>query len=91
MSKIKDLINKDILKNPHLKEKYREEKVKLEVALKVMELRESQKLTQKEFALKTGKTQSVIARIESGKSNVTIQTLADLAEESGKELNITFK
>ena len=56
-----------------------------------MELRESQKLTQKEFALKTGKTQSVIARIESGKSNVTIQTLADLAEESGKELNITFK
>lgn len=91
MSKIRDLINKDIAQNPYLEEEYRKEGIRLDIAVKVMQLRESQHMTQKEFAEKTGKIQSVIVRIENGNSNVTVQTLDELEKKRGKELVIGFK
>ena len=47
MSKIRDLINKDIAQNPYLEEEYRKEGIRLDIAVKDMQLRESQHLIQK--------------------------------------------
>lgn len=90
MSKITDLIQADIKRNPHIESDYQQQSIKLDVAVAVMKLRESQKLTQRQFAEKVGKPQPVIARIENGNSNVTLNTLEELAKKSGKKLKISF-
>lgn len=55
-------------------------------------VRESQKLTQEEFAVKVGKKRSYISRIENGEGNVNVKTLCDIVEDGlGGEFKIILE
>ena len=76
--------------NPELREAYRREVPFAEVAEAIVGLRARHGLSQSEFALKVGRPQSYIARLESGKSNVQVATLLSFAQALGEDLNINF-
>ena len=48
-------------------------------------------LTQNDLSEKTGIQQAMISRIEAGKANPTLETLASLAEGCGKRLRVTLE
>jgi DNA-binding XRE family transcriptional regulator len=60
------------------------------VAYSIKELRVTNNLTQQQLADKAGLTRSVIARIESGRHNITIASLIKIAESMGEKVKITF-
>lgn len=72
------------LKNPKAKEWLE----KLLLGRSIKKLRRSQNLTQKHFAAKLKTSQSVVARIELGKQNLTIQMLIRIAHILGKKIQI---
>lgn len=74
-----------------LREAYRREVPFAEVAHAIVGLRVRHGLSQSEFALKVGRPQSYIARLESGKANVQVSTLLSFARALGDELNIDFE
>lgn len=81
---------KQQLKEPAIKKAYNEEGIKLEVAYMINRLRRESKLTQEELALKLQTTQSVVARIEQGRQNFTLDTLQKIAHIFDKELHVEF-
>lgn len=74
--------------NSNFKKAYKEERHRLDIAYQILELREKENLTQEKLAKKIGTTQSVIARIESGQGNVTIDTVGKIADVLNKRLAI---
>ena len=62
-----------------------------EIIRKVVTERKRQKLTQRELAEKTGLKQSNISRLETGKSNPSIDFLQRIAEGLGKKLHIDIR
>ncbi|MBP9718659.1 helix-turn-helix transcriptional regulator [Candidatus Gracilibacteria bacterium] len=75
------------LQSPQSLEKY--EKILIGAQVKKMRLRKG--LNQKQLAHKLKTTQSVIARIETGKQNLTLRTLCGLSYIFGKRLMIGFR
>ncbi|MBE6173522.1 helix-turn-helix transcriptional regulator [Enterococcus mundtii] len=67
------------------------EEAKLDVALKLAELRKSAGLTQKQLAQKIGKPQSTISRVETGEMNPSIELVIELARGLDKKLVINFE
>lgn len=63
---IHKLIGEDIKRHPHLKEIYKEQDEELEIAMKVVKLRDKLRWSQKKLANELGTTQSIIASIEQG-------------------------
>lgn len=60
-------------------------------AMEVRKLRRRLKLTQANLARKMKVKRELISRIESGRQNVTLETLYRIAEVAGKEINFQFK
>ncbi len=54
------------------------------------ELRKKHNLTQDKLAMKSGLPRSTISRIETGKRNVSIAKLIQIANALGKDLEIRF-
>jgi transcriptional regulator with XRE-family HTH domain len=54
------------------------------------EVRKRADITQRDLAKRSGKAQSAIARIESGRSSPTVATLNQLLAAAGFELNVTL-
>lgn len=67
------------------------EEAKLNVALKLAELRKSAGLTQKQLAQKIGKPQSTISRVETGEMNPSIELVIELAQGLDKKLVLNFE
>ncbi|MZZ59791.1 helix-turn-helix domain-containing protein [Enterococcus mundtii] len=67
------------------------EEAKLDIALKLAELRKSAGLTQKQLAQKIGKPQSTISRVETGEMNPSIELVIELAQGLDKKLVINFE
>ncbi|MBW8308360.1 MAG: helix-turn-helix transcriptional regulator [Candidatus Paracaedibacteraceae bacterium] len=65
-------------------------RVEYEIALELIKARKQSGLTQEEVALRMGTTQSVIARLESGKAVPSIKTLAKYAQATGKHLHLSL-
>ena len=59
---------------------------KLEIARALYEARKAARLTQKELAERMNTSQSFIARMERGRVNITIQTVARYASACGKRI-----
>ena len=78
------------LKNPAFRAKFENSRLRFEAAYKIIEMRSKSKLTQKQFAKKLKVSQSLIARIEQGAQNLTLNTLHKLARACGKELKLEF-
>jgi DNA-binding XRE family transcriptional regulator len=84
------LIEKYTTESPTFKEEFEKEGERLSMAVALMKLREEAGLTQAELAEKVGKPQSTIARIESGRSNITMATIIDIAYALGKKVELKF-
>jgi transcriptional regulator with XRE-family HTH domain len=65
-------------------------RVREAVAAAIRERRKELKLTQQQVADRLGISQQVIARIESGASNMTVATLARIADALEADLGIEF-
>ena len=62
-----------------------------EISAQLIDARNNSGITQKELAQKTGLTQALISRIESGKSHPTIDTLKKIADGLGLRLVVSFE
>lgn len=63
-----------------------EARAALEIARALYEARKAARLTQKELAERMNTSQSFIARMERGRVNITIQTVARYASACGKRI-----
>lgn len=91
MSKIDDYIAKRSQNNANFTKAYNVESQQLQVAVEVRNLRNKLGMTQRELANLVGKPQSTIARIESGKMNVSINILNEIAAATNQSLTVKFK
>lgn len=91
MSKIDEYIAKRSQKSTVFAREYKEENQQLQVAVEVHNLRDKLGMSQREFAKMVGKPQSTIARIESGKMNVSINVLSEIADATNQKLTVRFE
>ncbi|MDP2924640.1 MAG: helix-turn-helix transcriptional regulator [Candidatus Omnitrophota bacterium] len=61
-----------------------------EVGEKISFVRREQNLSQKELAVKIGISQQLISRIEKGRENASLSTLANIARALGKKIEINL-
>ena len=90
MSKIRDLHRK-WMKDADYRKAHKELAPEFALARAVIEARSSAALTQAQLARRMKTTQSVIARLESGRTLPSTKTLERLAKATGTRLTITFK
>ncbi len=91
MSQVQNYIKKRAEKSEEFAHLMEIEEAKLNVALKLAELRKSAGLTQKQLAQKIGKPQSTISRVETGEMNPSIELVIELAQGLDKKLVINFE
>ena len=90
MSNVTDL-HKKWLKEPAYRSAHKALEGEFGLARAVLQARSSAGLTQQEFAKRMETTQSVIARLESGRTRPSTQTLEGLASATGTKLRIRFE
>ena len=90
MTKVSDLHQKG-MKNEEYREAYKELAPEFTLARALIETRVTAGLTQEQLAKRMDTTQSVIARLESGRSRPSTQTLERLALATGTRLKISFE
>lgn len=84
---LEEILNKS-LKSQIFKESYNEELFRLKIASEIKNLRTIKKLTQEKFAEKANMPQSVVARLESGKHSISLDTLNRVAFALGKQVQL---
>lgn len=90
MSKIDAYVTERSKNNPDFAKLVEQENIKLEVAVKVRDLRENMGMSQRAFASLIGKPQSTIARIENGSMNASTRVLSEIAQATNQRLTIQF-
>lgn len=90
MAKVSDLHQK-WLKNKEYRKAHEDLVPEFALARAVIEARASAGLTQEQLAKRMDTTQSVIARLESGRTRPSTQTLERLAAATGTRLKISFE
>lgn len=90
MTKVNDLHRK-WMKDPKYRKAHAELAAEFALARAVIEARVYAGLTQEQLARKMDTTQSVIARLESGRTRPSTQTLERLAAATGTRLKISFE
>lgn len=90
MSKIDEYVTERSKNNPDFAKLVEQENIKLEVAVKVRDLRENMGMSQRAFASLIGKPQSTIARIENGLMNASTRVLSEIAQATNQRLTIQF-
>jgi len=83
-----EVFGKD-LKSREFKNVYSQEIFRLRLARQIREIRTEKNLTQKDVAQKAKMTQSVVARIESGKHSISLETLDRIAQVLNKKIQLT--
>jgi len=90
MSKVKDLHEK-WMRNKDYRKAHAELTAEFALARAVIDARATAGLTQEQLARRMDTTQSVIARLESGRTRPSTQTLERLAAATGTRLKIIFE
>lgn len=75
----------------HKKERILQKARYLMAAMEMRKLRRTLRLSQNELARKMSVKREFISRIESGKHNVTLDTLYRVAEVTGRNLKVMFR
>jgi ribosome-binding protein aMBF1 (putative translation factor) len=78
-------------KDPRWKRVYAEAGFEVRLALDIAKARQRARLTQAQLAEALGTKQSVISRLERGRQNLTLATLAKIAEAVHSDLVVQFK
>lgn len=88
-----EAINEELKNNPELKEAYQEELLINAISRMVVEMRSNAHLTQTELARRAATSQSVIARLESGRDSrmPSLGLLTRIASVANAELKIYFE
>ena len=89
-----DLIPREVVWNSYSKKEQEEIKERARYLKAAMELRKVRKqlhLSQEELAKKMSVKREFISRIESGRQNVTLDTLYRIAEVTGKQFHLSFR
>ncbi|MFA5715075.1 MAG: helix-turn-helix transcriptional regulator [Candidatus Paceibacterota bacterium] len=81
---------KEELKNPVFKKEFEKEYRRIRLAYEMAQMRKKKKMSQEILARKIGTTQSVVARMESGKQNFSVDTLSKIADAFDCKLDIGF-
>lgn len=76
------------LKNPAFRAGFQEEYARLAFAYQIAQLRKKQNISQTELAKRLKTTQSVVARMEAGEQNFTLDTLQKIADAFHRKLKI---
>ena len=84
-------LKKQMLKNPEAKRAYDELGPEYALIHKLIDLRLSQGLTQKQLAKKLGTKQSAISRLERGNLNTTLRSFYKIARALDAKVTITVK
>jgi transcriptional regulator with XRE-family HTH domain len=90
MTKVKDLHQK-WMKSAEYRKAYEALAPEFELARAVIDARVTAGLTQEQLAKRMETTQSVIARLESGRTRPSTHTLERLAAATGTRLKISFE
>lgn len=90
MSKVSDL-HKKWSRDPEYRAAYDELGPEFDLARSLIEARTRAGLTQEQLARKMDTTQSVIARLESGRTRPSTKTLEKLARATKTRLKISFE
>lgn len=90
MTKVNEL-HKKWMKKKEYRVAYQELAPEFTVARAVIKARATAGLTQEQLAQRMETTQSVIARLESGRTRPSTQTLERLATATGTRLKISFE
>ena len=89
MNKAADL-HEEWIQDPEYREAYDRLGAEFELARALIEARMSAGFTQAELAERMKTTQSVVARLESGRSHPSTRTLEKIARATGTRLRISF-
>lgn len=81
-------LHKEWLQNQEYREEYDKLEEEFTIAHALISARAKAKLTQSEVARRMKTTQSVVARLESGASNPSVETLKKYATATGSQLKI---
>jgi ribosome-binding protein aMBF1 (putative translation factor) len=79
------------MKDPKFREAYQELELEYEIALELIQARINAGLTQEELAVRMKTTQSVIARLESGRVLPSVKTLSHYAKATGSHLHVSLE
>ena len=90
MSRVRDLHEK-WSRDPDYRSAYDELESEFELARSLIEARTDAGLTQAQLAERMKTTQSVVARIESGRVHLSTRTLEKFAQGTGTRLRISFE
>jgi DNA-binding XRE family transcriptional regulator len=86
-----EIHREEILSDPESRKSYEEELKRLKTAHRIAELRRRRRLTQKQLAELLNTSQSVIARIENGGQNISVNFLCRIAWALSCKLEISLK
>lgn len=85
-----DDLKKEWMQDPDFEKEYADLELEFEIALQLVNARKKSGLTQKEIAERMGTTQSVVARLESGKAVPNIKTLEKYAQATGGHIHFSI-
>lgn len=83
-----DDVFRKVSRKKEFRRAYDEEIVRLRLARQIRGIRTTSRMTQLVVAQKSGMSQSVIARIESGDRGISLDTLGRIAHTLGKEVQL---
>ena len=88
---IASYFKKRMKKTEDFRKSYTEEELKLEIALKIKQLREELQMTQVQFAEYVGVHRSTISKIESQDHNVSLTMLNSIADKCCYDFSFDLK
>lgn len=86
-----DIYKQKLLKDPEFKKLYEDSQPEFEIAKAIIRARIENKITQKELAKRMNTTQSVISRLEQGRTSPSITLLKKVAAALNTTLQVQFK
>ena len=86
-----DEVRNRALSKPEVLREYEALRTEFKIAKMAISMRKAAKLTQQEFADKVGIKQSQLARLETGKQLLRLDTLAALATGAGYRVEVIIK
>ena len=88
---LSNYLKKRMNQSEDVRKSYTEEELKIEIALKIKQMREELQMTQQEFAEYVGVHRSTISKIESRDRNVSLVMLNSIADKCGYDFSFDLK
>jgi len=81
----------ELIQDPEARKQLATESLVLEATETVIELMQDQNVTKAELARRLGRSRAFVTQLLDGRANMTLKTLAEVAQALGRELSIAVK